>query len=129
MSKTILSSHGTIDKFLGDGIMAFWGAPIEFSDHTARACTAALRCQAMLLKLNQKRREEGDPEFLTRFGINTGTVIVGNIGTEDRLNYTIIGDAVNTASRLQKVNKIYHTSIIISEDAYKFLGEEFVASH
>ena len=127
MTKIILGSHGTIDKFLGDGIMAFWGAPIHFPDHASRACTAALACQAMLLKLNKKRRESNQPEFKTRFGINTGRVIVGNIGTEDRMNYTVIGDAVNITSRLQEVDKIYHTSIIISEDAYKQLGEGFIA--
>ena len=71
MSKIILESHGTIDKFLGDGIMAFWGAPILFPDHASRACTSALRCNAMLLKLNGKRREAGLPEFKTRFGIST----------------------------------------------------------
>ncbi|MBS0603946.1 MAG: hypothetical protein JSS60_02795 [Verrucomicrobia bacterium] len=127
MSKIILSSHGTIDKFLGDGIMAFWGAPISFPDHAARACSAALRCNAMLSELNAERRKAGLPEFTTRFGINTGTVIVGNIGTEDRMNYTVIGEAVNTTSLLQEVDKIYHTSIIISEDVFKMLGDEFVA--
>lgn len=127
MTKIILSTHGTIDKFLGDGIMAFWGAPIPFADHAARACNSALLCNAMLSKLNQKRREKGLPEFQTRFGINTGVVIVGNIGTEDRMNYTVIGDAVNITSRLQEVDKVYHTSIIISESTYQELGEEFIA--
>lgn len=127
MSKIILESHGTIDKFLGDGIMAFWGAPMDFSDHAARACNAALECKAMLIKLNQKRKDAHLPEFQTRFGINTGKAIVGNIGTEDRMNYTVIGDAVNITSRLQEVDKIYQTSIIISEDTYKQLGEEFIA--
>lgn len=127
MTGIILNSHGTIDKFLGDGIMAFWGAPTELSDHAERACTAALQCKAMLKKMNEKRKAEGNPEFLTRFGINTGTVIVGNIGTEDRMNYTVIGDAVNITSRLQEVDKVYHTSIIISQDTYSELGEKFLA--
>jgi adenylate cyclase len=127
MSSIILQSHGTIDKFLGDGIMAFWGAPIHFADHASRACTAALRCHLMLKTLNERRRKEGMPEFITRFGINTGTVIVGNLGTKDRMNYTVIGDAVNTTSRLQEVDKLYHTSIIISEDVYSRLEKEFVA--
>ncbi len=126
MSKIILSSHGTIDKFLGDGIMAFWGAPIHFPDHASRACTAALRCNAMLLELNSEWQKQGHAEFLTRFGIHTGTVIVGNIGTEERLNYTIIGDAVDMTFRLQEADKMYHTSIIISENVYQMLGEEFV---
>ncbi len=126
MSKIILKAHGTIDKFLGDGIMAFWGAPMHFADHAKRACTSALACQAMLLKLNKKRQEMNLPEFKTRFGIGTGTVIVGNIGTEDRMNYTVIGDAVNITSRLQEVDKVYHTSIIISEDTYKQLDDAFI---
>jgi adenylate cyclase len=126
MNRIILDSHGTIDKFLGDGIMAFWGAPIEFADHASRACTAALLCTAMLKKMNKKRIEDGKPEFITRFGINTGIVIVGNIGTEDRMNYTVIGDAVNITSRLQDVDKFYHTSIIISQDTYSELGGKFL---
>lgn len=126
MSKIILRSHGTIDKFVGDGIMAFWGAPIEFKDHGSRACIAALRCHAMLVELNKKRREENKPEFLTRFGINTGTVIVGNIGTEERMNYTIIGNAVNATAHLQEVDKVFHTSIIIGQEVYEELGGKFV---
>ncbi len=126
MSKIILEAHGTIDKFIGDGIMAFWGAPIEFADHGIRACTTALRCSAMLAHLNRKRREEGRPEFLTRFGVNTGTVIVGNIGTEDRMNYTVIGNAVNVTARLQEVDKVFHTSIIIGQEVLEKLEGKFV---
>ncbi|MBS0651954.1 MAG: hypothetical protein JSR39_00335 [Verrucomicrobia bacterium] len=126
MSKIILKSHGTIDKFIGDGIMAFWGAPIEFEDHAQRACIAALQCLAIITALNEKRRASGAPEFYTRFGINTGTVIVGNIGTEERMNYTAIGNAVNTTHRLQEEGKRYHTSIIISEKVYQNLGSNFV---
>ncbi|MBS0603947.1 MAG: hypothetical protein JSS60_02800 [Verrucomicrobia bacterium] len=126
MTKIILHSKGTIDKFLSDGIMAFWGAPVDSENTASDACIAALRCNAMLATLNQRRREEGKPEFITRFGINTGFVIVGNIGTEDRMNYTVIGDAVNTTYRLLRVDKEYHTSILLSEDAKKHLSEDFV---
>lgn len=126
MSKIILSTHGTIDKFLGDGIMAFWGAPLPLEDHAQRACTAALRCRAMLVDLNRRHTEAGMPEFATRFGINTGTVIAGNIGTEERMNYTVIGDVVNITSRLQGIDKLYHTSILISEEVYRRLGNRFV---
>lgn len=126
LCRIILESHGTIDKFMGDGIMAFWGAPEDIPDHATRACTTALRCSVAVNKLNQKRRAEGKPEFPTRFGINTGTVIVGNIGTSDRINYTVIGDAVNITSRLQEVDKFYHTTIIISEDVHKQLKDAFV---
>lgn len=127
MSKIIVSLQGTIDKFIGDGIMAFWGAPVDIQDHVKKACDAALICHAMLESFNAKRRKEGKPEFPTRFGIHSGMVIVGNIGTEDRLNYTIIGDAVNTTARLQEVDKVYHTSIIISEEVYLKLGKEYIA--
>jgi adenylate cyclase len=126
MTKIIQESRGTIDKFMGDGIMAFWGAPLDLPDHASRACTAALQCNAVMSKFNQRRREKGKPEFLTRFGINTGTVIVGNIGTKDRMNYTVIGDAVNLTARLQEVGKLYHTPITISEDVYKNIKDEFL---
>ncbi len=126
LSKIALEYEGTIDKYIGDSLMVFWGAPTEIPQHAIRACTVALRCQDFVKKLNEKRKREGNPEFITRFGINTGMVIVGNIGTLERMNYTIIGDAVNTAARLQVVNKDYHTTIIISEEVYKRIGDQFV---
>ncbi len=126
MSKIILRSNGTIDKFLGDGIMAFWGAPLPISDHAAKACTATLHCKAMIVQLNQKHKEKGLPEFATRFGINSGMAIVGNIGTQERMSYTAIGDAVNITSRLQAIDKVYHTSILISEHVYEQLDDQFI---
>lgn len=126
MSKIILKEQGTIDKFLGDGIMAFWGAPLPISNHAAKACTAALLCKTMVANLNRKRKNEGLPEFVTRFGINTGVAIVGNIGTQEMMNYTAIGDAVNITSRLQIVDKTYHTSILISEHVYEYLDNQFI---
>ena len=126
MSQIILSSAGTIDKYIGDGIMAFWGAPQEVSHHCVKASLAALECQTELKKLNQQRKEAELPEFHTRIGIHTGLVIVGNVGTSERMNYTVIGDAVNLAARLQPINKIYHTGIIISEEVYDKLGESFL---
>ena len=126
MTNIIIAEGGTVDKFLGDGIMAFWGAPLDVPDHASRACSAALHCNYAMVKFNQKRKAKGIPEFHTRFGINTGTVIVGNIGTLDRMNYTIMGDAVNLTARLQEIDKFYHTTIIISEDVYKKVGGEFL---
>lgn len=126
MSRTILDAGGTIDKYMGDGIMAFWGAPIEIPDHAMKACKAALYCSRQVDLLNEKRKRENKPEFPTRFGINTGTVIVGNIGTKERMNYTVIGDAVNTTFRLQDIDKYYHTKIIISDDVYQKIGNAFV---
>jgi len=127
MTSTIHYSHGTIDKFLGDGIMAFWGAPSDIPDHAVRACETALHCHAKVKEFNRKRKEKGEPEFRTRFGINSGTVIVGNIGTLDRMNYTVIGDAVNITARLQEVDKFYHTTIIISDNVYQEIKGTFLA--
>jgi adenylate cyclase len=126
LSKIILDSQGTIDKYIGDSIMAFWGAPTELLDHTERACTAALVCQQALASFNQQREREQKPEFLTRIGIHTGEAIVGNIGTTERMNYTAMGDVVNAAARLQQVNKTYHTSILISEEVYKKIETLFL---
>lgn len=126
LSRIILENQGTIDKYIGDSIMAFWGAPVEVVDQAKKACLTALYCQADLTKLNEAFRKENKAEFFTRIGINTGNVIVGNIGTLERMNYTIIGDPVNTASRLQTVNKIYQTKIIISESTHSKLDGEFL---
>jgi adenylate cyclase len=126
LSKIILTHQGTIDKYIGDSIMAFWGMPIENKDHALLTCKAALACCRAVEQLNAKRREKGMPEFITRIGISAGTAIVGNIGTEQRMNYTVIGDIVNTAARLQTVNKIYHTSIIINEALHDKIKELFL---
>lgn len=126
LSKIILQAQGTIDKYIGDSIMAFWGAPLDMPNHVAACAEAALLCNAFVNDLNQQREKEKKPPFLTRFGINTGTVIVGNIGTRERMNYTLIGDTVNSASRLQQVNKIYHTKILISKQVVQSLGEQFL---
>ncbi|MEN9343393.1 MAG: hypothetical protein RLZZ453_180 [Chlamydiota bacterium] len=126
MTQVILDQGGTIDKFMGDGIMAFWGAPIKTSNHAEKACEAALLCHKMLMGFNEMRKKEGKPEFPTRFGIHSGEVIAGNIGTEERMNYTVMGDAVNTTARLQEVDKVYHTHIIISHRVKEQLPQEFV---
>lgn len=127
LSKIILAEHGTIDKYIGDAIMAMWGVPEFASNHAELACIAALKCQAAIQKLNQRRKETNLPEFRTRIGINTGEVIVGNIGTSERMNYTLIGDAVNLAERLEATNKIYHTHIIVSEHTYLKIADLFVS--
>ncbi len=119
LSKIIIKEEGVIDKYIGDSIMAFWGAPLEIPDHAIRACIAALRCQAFLTQFNTRRKEEGKPELFTRIVINSGTVIVGNIGTLERMNYTVIGDMVNAAAHLQMVNKMYHLKTLVTEDTLK----------
>lgn len=126
MSKIILENTGVIDKYIGDGIMAFWGAPLAMQDPALKACQAALACRQYLTGLNAKRREENKPEFPSRIGINLGTVFVGNVGTSERINYTVMGDPVNTASRLQALAKNYHSVILITDTVYEKVKEHFV---
>jgi adenylate cyclase len=119
MSSTILSNSGTVDKYIGDAIMAFWGAPNYIENHAVLACISALKCQNFLKELSEKWKNENQPMFKTRIGLNTGEVTVGNVGYEERLNYTVLGDNVNLASRLEGLNKFYGTKIIISESTYE----------
>lgn len=123
----IIQEHqGTLDKYIGDSVMAFWGAPIARDNHAALACAAALACQPFLDALAIQFASVGRPPFNTRFGIHTGEAIVGNIGSESRMNYTIIGDSVNLTSRLEGLNKYYGTRIIISQACLDQLGIQFV---
>lgn len=115
MTEIVLKHYGNLDKYEGDLIMAFFGAPIHFPDHATRACYTALEMQEKLVHLREKWRSEGRPELTARIGINTGPMIVGNMGSRDRFDYTVMGDAVNLASRLEGVNKQYSTEIMISE--------------
>jgi adenylate cyclase len=118
---------GTLDKFIGDSIMAFWGAPLPNPDHAVTACRAALLCQEALKGLHEKWIREGKPLFYQRIGINTGEVIVGNMGSASRLNYTVVGETVNTASRFEGLNKLYGTWIIIGESTWALVKDQFVA--
>jgi adenylate cyclase len=126
LSEIIMSEKGTIDKYIGDAIMAFWGAPVKLENGPELACRAALRCQKRLLDLNMEWKEAGIPIFYTRIGIHTGETIVGNLGSNERMNYTIIGDSVNLASRLEKANKVYGTHIVISESTYRYVSDTFL---
>jgi len=126
LSHIIMNTGGTIDKYIGDAIMAFWGAPINDANHAYNACKSALMCQKRLLELNRKWTLEGKPVFHTRIGLHTQSVIVGNIGSEERMNYTVLGDGVNLASRLEGVNKLYGTKIIASGVIYERLKSKFL---
>jgi adenylate cyclase len=127
MSTQILRDEGTIDKYIGDAIMAFWGAPMPSAQHAVQACRAALACQARLAALRGAHRHKNLPEIHARIGINTGAVLVGNVGSHDRLNYTVIGDPVNVASRLESLNKLYGTEILIGQHTYEAAREHIVA--
>ncbi|MBI3006370.1 MAG: adenylate/guanylate cyclase domain-containing protein [Ignavibacteriales bacterium] len=118
MTSIVLKTDGTLDKYVGDAIIAFWGAPLPQKDHAYRGCVAALEMQKKLSELRPKWKKEGKPELSCRCGVNTGNVIVGNIGGKDRFDYTVIGDSVNLASRMEGANKQYHSSIMISESTY-----------
>lgn len=126
LSSIIVETNGTIDKYIGDAIMAFWNAPNTDKNHTFNACHAALLCQKRLSELNRKWELEKKPIFYTRIGLHTTEVIVGNIGSDEKINYTVMGDGVNLASRLEGTNKMYKTSILASEAIEKIVGEKFL---
>ncbi len=127
MSNAILAQKGSIDKYIGDSIMAFWGAPIRNKDHAVLACRSAVDCKRILSSLREQWNDEGKPLIFARIGINTGTVVVGNIGSTKRLNYTVLGDPVNLSSRLERLNKIYRTEILIGQNTYEKAKDEIVA--
>jgi len=126
MTDELSAYGGILDKYLGDGLMAFWGEPLTKENHALQACRAALAMQAKLNAKVAEWSERGLPEIRTRIGVATGEVIVGNIGSEQSRDYTCIGDTVNLASRLEGVNKIYGTRIIIDEASRVMAGDEVV---
>ncbi|MBP1653710.1 MAG: adenylate cyclase [Bacteroidetes bacterium] len=126
MSAVIFRHEGTLDKYEGDAVMAFWGAPIPQADHPMRACKAALEMQDAAGRLNARWKERGRPLLRTRIGINTGTMVVGNLGGEGKFDYTVIGDSVNLASRLEGANKEYGTRIMVSELTYEAVRSEIL---
>lgn len=116
----IEAEGGTVDKYIGDAIMAFWGAPEEMPDHAARAMRAAAQIQRLVHEDNEQRRKAGEPLLAVRVGVHTGPVVVGNIGSRNRINYTIVGDAVNIASRIDSLAKEIATDedciVLVSSD-------------
>jgi adenylate cyclase len=112
MTGAILDSGGTVDKYIGDAVMAFWGAPVAQADHAERALRASLAIQESLAALNERRAAEGKVRLITRMGLATGEVVVGNFGYAERFNYTAMGDTVNLASRIEGLNKYVGTRIL-----------------
>ncbi|MCL2880439.1 MAG: adenylate/guanylate cyclase domain-containing protein [Treponema sp.] len=116
MTDTILESGGTIDKYEGDAIIAFWNAPLNYPDHAARAIHASLKCQELLAERQEFFEEKFGARLLTRIGLNTGHAVVGNMGSHKRFDYTMLGDAVNLAARLEGLNKQFGTYLMCTEE-------------
>ncbi len=125
MAAAIQGEKGTIDKFIGDSVMAFWNAPEQVPGHAIPACRAALKCRASLRALYDSPDWKETPAFETRYGLHRCVAYVGHFGAPDRFNYTAIGDGINLASRLEGLNKRYGTAIIASEDIYQAANELF----
>ena len=122
MAGIVIGNGGTIDKFIGDSLMAFWGAPLDDDNQALHACETALQMQQAMKKMRQDFQKTGLPQIYMRVGIHTGPAVVGNMGSVHRFDYTAVGDAVNLASRLEGINKIYGSGILLSEDTANELG-------
>ena len=127
VSQAITEEHGTVDKFIGDGIMAFWGAPAHRIDHALRGCRGALRAMRRMQHLNDEWSAEGRPRLNLRIGLHCAEVLVGNVGSSERLSYTVMGDGVNVAARLEGINKTFGTTICISDSMVNEAGADIVA--
>jgi adenylate cyclase len=126
MAAIVKQSGGTLDKFIGDAVMAFWGEPVRLEDHAVRACDCALAMKGKMEEITARFEREGKPPIRIGIGINTADVVVGNIGSlEHKLDYTVIGDGVNLASRLEGQNKDFGTTIIVSEFTLARTGDRF----
>jgi adenylate cyclase len=129
MTDIVLRFGGTIDKFIGDAVMAFWGAPLDDPAHARRAVEAAIEMQREMARWHREAAGQIPPDLSMRIGINTGSVVVGNLGSRSRFDYTVIGDAVNLASRLEAVNKIYGTEILLTDATASRAGDGIAFRH
>jgi adenylate cyclase len=127
VSAAFADSGGTVDKYIGDSVMAFWGAPRRVPNHAEQACLGALVARDALEDMAARLAADGQHPLHVRFGLGTGELLVGNIGSDSRLNYTVIGDAVNLASRLESLNKMYGTRILIDARTRELAGAAVVA--
>jgi class 3 adenylate cyclase len=124
--RAISQEYGTVDKFIGDGVMAFWGAPDHRPDHVLRACAGALRASRRMQRIGDLWTEEGGRRMRIRIGLNCANVLVGNFGSSDRLGYTVMGDGVNVASRLEGLNKVFGTTICVSDQVIGAAGDRII---
>ena len=126
MTKKIIDNNGTLDKYIGDAQMAFWNAPLDDAEHAKHAVKTALEMLDDLQAFNNSIAAEGVPPFGMGLGINTGSVVVGNMGSSQRFDYTCLGDAVNTASRLEGQSKPYHVKLVIGPKTYEYVKDEYL---
>ena len=126
LSEEIMSHQGTVDKFIGDAVMAFRNAPADDPDHVTNACRAVLGCVRRNAELNTSFSSEGWPPYTTRFGLHVGDAVVGNVGSSDRMNYTALGATINLTARLEGLNKNYGTQILASADVKARAESSFV---
>ncbi|BBL70618.1 response regulator [Methylogaea oryzae] len=125
MTDIILDEGGTLDKYEGDAIIAFWNAPLDQPDHAVRACRAALRCQARLAEKAGDYQAKAGSALKARIGLHTGEVVVGNMGSRWRFDYSMLGDAANLAARLESANKAFGTSVLMSDATWSATGDAF----
>ena len=123
MTRIGFGHQGTLDKFIGDGMLWFFGDPLPQEDHALRAVHTALEMQAAMHPLREKWKQEGRPELAMRLGVNTGVVLVGNMGSDARMEYTVMGDAVNLASRVEGANKPFHTEVMMTERTFEMVKD------
>jgi adenylate cyclase len=126
MSDIIHEQDGTVDKYEGDAIIAFWGAPIHVENHAELCVLSAMRQQRRLAELRAEWRKQGRDELQVRMGINTGPMVVGNMGSRERMDYTIMGDSVNLAARLEGANKYYGSELMVSQFTYELIKDRFL---
>lgn len=126
MTEIIMDGGGMLDKYIGDAVMAVYGAPVEMDDHAVRACESALAMQRALEPLNRTWQERGLPEIVIGVGINSGPMSVGNMGSAARFDYTVLGDAVNLGARLESLTKVYRVDVLVGEDTVEQAGDRFV---
>ncbi len=125
ITKEIIDNNGVIDKYIGDCVMAFWGAPLDSDRDEMNACLSGLRSIEAIERINEEFRQRKLPEISVRIGIHTGEAIAGNIGSDRIFNYTVIGDSVNLASRIESINRFFKTKIMVSEDTIKMTEDSF----
>ncbi len=129
MSAVILGADGTLDKYIGDGIMSFWNAPVDQADHALSACRTALGMVRREREVAGEFARYGPRKIYTRIGINTGAMAVGNYGSDERLSYTVVGDAVNLASRLEGANKFYGTQVMLADSTAELVKDHCRVRH